>query len=74
MDARLLSNPIYRLTIAFMFIVVYPKTCSTLQRLRDFARLLRFCLVVSWRLRAPFLQIFAWMPLPARTASQAGPT
>ena len=74
MDARFLFNPIYRFTIAFIFIVIYPKTCSTRQRLRDFDRLLRFCFAVSGRLRAPFSQIFASMPLPARIVSQAGPT
>ena len=65
MDARFLFNPTYLFTIAFMLIVMYPKTCSTRQRLYDFARLLRFCFAVSGRLRAPFSQIFARMPLPA---------
>ena len=74
MDARFLFIPMYRLTIAFMLIVIYPKTCSTRLRLREFARLLCFCFAVSGRLRAPFSQIFAEMPLFLRTSSQAAPT
>ena len=74
MDARFLFIPMYRLTIAFILIVMYPKTCSTRLRLREFARLLRFCFAVSGRLRAPFSQIFAEMPLFLRTSSQAAPT